>query len=405
MGKLLYMKIILSNNPSGVYFGGDVVEGRLLVGFSGDGKKARGIRVQVEGQSDVHWKESRRVKHGDNWRTEYRHYRSSETYVNLRKYVVGNANSTMQIPAGEYEYPFRFELPSSIPSSFVGEYGRIAYCIKGVVDRPWRFDHETVSFFTVIGVYDLNSDSSAGRPMIKEDQKMFGCLCCESGPVSATVKLDRSGYVPGETIYLNAMADNQSTKLMNKSSVELIQTITFYAQGRSKVTTTEVFGYKRGAIEPGESDTWTDTAMRIPVLPPSNLKGCRNINIDYEIIFRVDPSGMGFDLKVELPIVIGTIPLRSTFSQFERAPVPPPPPQPSLPSPSAPLLPPDSDLPPSYDASKDVPTVPQTPFSLYPDLPPPTYEEARNLPSIRMEDDSEHATGNWDFKPIYPYYT
>ena len=67
----------------------------------------------------------------------------------------------MQIPAGEYEYPFRFELPSSIPSSFVGEYGRIAYCIKGVVDRPWRFDHETVSFFTVIGVYDLNSDSSA----------------------------------------------------------------------------------------------------------------------------------------------------------------------------------------------------------------------------------------------------
>ena len=43
MGKLLYMKIILSNNSSGVYFGGDVVEGRLLVGFSGDGKKARGI--------------------------------------------------------------------------------------------------------------------------------------------------------------------------------------------------------------------------------------------------------------------------------------------------------------------------------------------------------------------------
>ena len=66
----------------------------------------------------------------------------------------------------------------------------------------------------------------------------------------------------------------------------MIQTITFYAQGRSKVTTTEVFGYKRGAIEPGETDTWTDTAMRIPVLPPSNLKGCRNINIDYEIIVR-----------------------------------------------------------------------------------------------------------------------
>ena len=49
--------------------------------------------------------------------------------------------------------------------------------------------------------------------------------------------------------------------------------------------------------------------------------------------------------------------------------------------------------------------------NLYPDLPLPTYEEAVDMPSgdqtrptMRMEDDNEHTTGNWDFKPIYPYY-
>ena len=123
----------------------------------------------------------------------------------------------------------------------------------------------------------------------------------------------------------------------------------------------------------------------------------------YHIVqFRVEPSGIGFDLKVVVPIVIGTIPLRSTFSQFQRTPTPPPPPPTTTITPSAPAKPADADLPPSFAASEAMPST--GPFSLYPDLPPPTYEEARNLPGIRMEDDNENTTGNWDFKPIYPYY-
>ena len=75
--------------------------------------------------------------------------------------LILDSSAEMQISAGDYEYPFQFQLPVSLPSSFVGEYGRIAYSIKGVIDRPWRFDHETVAFFTVVGVYDLNLDPYA----------------------------------------------------------------------------------------------------------------------------------------------------------------------------------------------------------------------------------------------------
>jgi hypothetical protein len=45
-----------------------------------------------------------------------------------------------------------------------------------------------------------------------------------------------------------------------------------------------------------------------------------------------------------------------------------------------------------------------SPLTAYPDLPPPSYEEAQGLPSMRMEDDKEHTMGNWDYNPIYPYY-
>jgi len=107
---------------------------------------------------------------------------------------------------------------------------------------------------------------------------------------------------------------------------------------------------------------------------------------------------MGFDLKVLVPVVIGTIPLRSTFSQFQPTPSPTIRPiSPTAPEPAA-----DQDLPPSYSDIKDLPAA--GPFSAYPDLPLPTYEEAIGLPNMRMEDDNEHTMGNWDFKPIYPYY-
>ena len=60
------------------------------------------------------------------------------------------------IPAGEYEFPFQFQLPQNIPTSFVGAHGRVAYSVTAVIDRPWKFDHEDVAFFSVICNYDLN---------------------------------------------------------------------------------------------------------------------------------------------------------------------------------------------------------------------------------------------------------
>jgi len=383
MGRLKYLRIKL-DNPSGVYFGGNVVTGTVSLGLDGDGKKARGVRVEIKGESKVHWTERRTRGTGENRRTETVHHRSNEIYVNHRVYLVGDGNNSMQITAGDYEYPFRLQLPENIPSSFVGEYGRIVYNIKAVVDRPWRFDHETVAFFTVDGIYDLNREPSASSPRSLSDHKMLGFLCCQSGPVSATIQTDRSGYVPGERIYLQATADNKADRVMNKTTVKLIQTITFHAGGRTKVCETTVLEATKGSIPAGESDSWHDTALKIPVLPPSELPHCNNIHIRYIIEFRVDPSGIGFDLKLELPIVIGTIPLRSTFNSFR--------PSPSSDTPTAPLLPAKPDLPPA--------------FSDYSELPPPTYEEAMgdDLSSMKTEDENEHVNGNWNFRPQYPSY-
>ena len=106
----------------------------------------------------------------------------------------------------------------------------------------------------------------------------------------------------------------------------------------------------------------------------------------------MEPSACAFDLCVKVPIVIGTIPLQSTFNKFQ-------------PTPSSPNYPAAAS---GARSLKRVLGPPGPSFSLYPDLPPPTYEAAvgdgDDLPSMRTEEDNQFAGGNWDFKPQYPSY-
>ena len=45
--------------------------------------------MTINGESKVHWTERRTRGSGKNRRTETVHYRSNESYVNYRSYVIG----------------------------------------------------------------------------------------------------------------------------------------------------------------------------------------------------------------------------------------------------------------------------------------------------------------------------
>ena len=60
-------------------------------------------------------------------------------------------------------------------------------------------------------------------PVQGNNSKFLCCLCCKTGPISALFRVDRSGYVPGDSIILNAEISNNSNRTMNSSKVRLIQ--------------------------------------------------------------------------------------------------------------------------------------------------------------------------------------
>lgn len=53
--------------------------------------------------------------------------------------------------------------------------------------------------------------------------KNICCLFCSSGPICAQAQIQRAGYVPGETIFVNADTENNSGKDMQSSRVQLVQ--------------------------------------------------------------------------------------------------------------------------------------------------------------------------------------
>ena len=46
---------------------------------------------------------------------------------------------------------------------------------------------------------------------------------------------------------------------------------------------------------------------------------CSIIQLQYSLEFRVHPAGVGFPLLVQLPVTVGTIPLREFMNQFRAA--------------------------------------------------------------------------------------
>ncbi len=60
------------------------------------------------------------------------------------------------LPAGQYQYPFQFLLPPTLPCSFEGGIGHVRYFLKATIDKAWAFDDTVKLPFTVIGTLDLN---------------------------------------------------------------------------------------------------------------------------------------------------------------------------------------------------------------------------------------------------------
>ena len=288
------------------FFPGQSINGRVILNCQ-EQKKLRGIYLTLVGRAYVHWSEQRGK--------QTVRYRDEEPYFNFQVKLWGGDGGSQQLPPGNYEWPFSFQLPSTLPTSYEGYYGNIRYWLEARMGRPWKFDHVTKFAFTVLERVDLNlSQEDFNAPRHGEAQKTLCCLCCKSGPLTLAVSTDRGAYCAGEKILLNAWLENNTSKEMKMLKAKLRRTVAFYAGGKSRHHQDVIAKIKTtGGIPAGQTFEWNQEPLPIPTCPPSSHT-CRIIHTNYTLDVEVVVPTFSFNLHVILPIVIGTEPLRSAYT-------------------------------------------------------------------------------------------
>nr|XP_022329045.1 arrestin domain-containing protein 17-like [Crassostrea virginica]XP_022329046.1 arrestin domain-containing protein 17-like [Crassostrea virginica]XP_022329047.1 arrestin domain-containing protein 17-like [Crassostrea virginica] len=417
MGKLRSFLITLDSSQD-VYFAGQIISGKLVVELDAQ-MHMREIRLKFKGVADVHWTETETTGTGSNQRTETVSYTAHESYFEQRVPVYGKGVGMGEdncLPPGQHVYPFTFQLPPNIPSSFEGGEGFVRYSIKGTIDKPWKFDHDTKRLFTVASPLDLNEYPNAANEVQNQKQKFICCCCCKSGPLSGMIRLNRSGFVPGETL-------DFITEILNMSSrdctpcVRLCMLTLLHATSKTKTLTREICRQMHDTVLPGDSEVRSASLTQIPPLPPSFLVGCSIIDINYVLELVLEPSGPAYDLHVPVPVIIGSVPLVSVFRQHQtqygvpsihEAPPPafpsteaPPPAFPSTEAPP-PAFPSKEAPPPAFPSTEAPPPIVSSAPS---ELPPPSYSECVfGKTNIREVDDTEYTRGEMNYAPAYAYY-
>ncbi|CAL7934306.1 unnamed protein product [Xylocopa violacea] len=412
--------------PSATYMPGEMVSGNILVNVAKE-KRIRGISVSAKGEARVRWHEYRNETNVHGNTSDCTTYSNHEEYFHLKQYVLGSNSSTsqMNIPVGSHRYPFMFQLPYNIPSSFEHNNGHIRYVVKAVIDRPWAFNHECKVAFTVVSSLNLNEHRHECQYGIDDDvMQSFCCFCCiDQGKMNLHIRVPVSGYVPGQTIFVAVQyANSSSTVKITGISTKLMRKLKFRAGAPSSKEKTEKTEVKSTRdLGPFSTNGCSMLEFSVPPIPPSRLEYCSIIELDYELAVTAHVSGTHCKVERSYPLLIGTVPIYcppsassldmnavptcSSSSTAGHAMMP-------MPMPTAPYPPTDfpvCDLPRLSVHSESIVVHPSKHTSVASpnwDIPPPTYEECTSgAENIMDHDESNYVYGaNDPFTPRYPVF-
>lgn len=186
MGKIDACQILLTGQTS--FFPGETVKGYMFLRVN-ERFKVNKLYIELDCYAKVHWTETRTENDSDGKsRTVTDTYSNHQTILSKLWMFEGETH----LECGEKKYSFEFALPSACPPSYSDGIGRIAYEIKGVVDRSWAFSRKEKVFFTVKSYLDLNNFPYLKVATGAEEMKYLCCGPCESKPIKCKISIPKS---------------------------------------------------------------------------------------------------------------------------------------------------------------------------------------------------------------------
>ena len=216
---------------------------------------------------------------------------------------------------GSHMFPFQFQLPPNIPSSFESRVGSVRYELLGrVVTEIIRKDHMVELDIPVIQVIDINNRPLLVVPQSVHVHKRCWNFPCTISNVSMTVNISRTGFCIGEDIPLNIHLENFSrNEIMITACLKqkIIYTAKKNRRQYDRATVVRVNSHRFS----GQTSTIWPTNLRVP-LEEAISQDYELINITYSIKV-VAFVAWGQKLVAKIPVTIGNIPFGESLVEEE----------------------------------------------------------------------------------------
>lgn len=241
---------------------------------------------------------------------------SEQQYFHYVRDVFGKKHGmSMEVDAGEWVYPFEYELPGNIAYSTEGKYGEIYYGIKVVLNIPQEMDKEIKLPLTIVRYEDLNTLPLLKYPKREEASKTF-CwffICClGSSPLVMSVSIPYSGFVPGQKIPVTIEMNNQSHVEVKSTKITLkgLHKFNFDYPSTSKHVEKYRLDYKLASGVKAGKFVKLEEFVKVPeMLNPSNEAHCKVFQITYVVKIAAMVDDPHQSPCIHIPITVGSFPL------------------------------------------------------------------------------------------------
>uniref|UniRef100_A0A2A4K6V2 Arrestin C-terminal-like domain-containing protein n=1 Tax=Heliothis virescens TaxID=7102 RepID=A0A2A4K6V2_HELVI len=314
--------IRLDNNPTGIFYSGQLIEGSVIF-YLEHPIKFSVICMQFLGEANSFWTETEIETVNGVEKHKLIKYVGREEYFNSNVELAGGSGAGVShLPAHGQDFPFKFLIPSEAPSSFKGERGEVVYSMTAnlIFADPSLQNESVTKNFQVVAPFDLNMGSPKIRqPINLEFEEVYGCDCfCSPDPMNIRVSLPISGYCPGQVIPVSFEVDNQSSVEITKITFQLFSKELYRShrpQSEYIMPENILVTEKKGPVL-GHSKRNFTYDLKVPDMIPPFLENCGIIDVGYFFRVIIKLSGCNDELQDEAEICLGLVPLRE-FTQSE----------------------------------------------------------------------------------------
>uniref|UniRef100_A0A3Q2Y2W2 Arrestin domain-containing protein 3-like n=1 Tax=Hippocampus comes TaxID=109280 RepID=A0A3Q2Y2W2_HIPCM len=277
-----------------VFTNGDTVTGQVVLEVTKD-CKAESLYVKFKGKAEVDWSE----RHGQTTVT----YQSKDKYFSIKHYFIrdGNATDSNLLAAGSHIFPFTFQFPLEMPSSFKGSVGKIVYLLETRLSRSMRIrskDTIKIPFVTQATLTSLECVFPQTPQHESKDKKM---RFFNSGTVAMDVNIEKSGFFQGEGINVLASIQNNSTREI-KPKYCIYRKHSFFASGKRKLDTKDLLKEVGEPIPPSASQT-VKRVITVPHDLEPSILNCKILKAEYRLRVYLDVK-FASDPAIKFPITI-----------------------------------------------------------------------------------------------------